>query len=157
MIDPSLLGLVVILGLVTGMRSMLALALLTSLAPPVAWLSNMWAWGLTSAAAVGELVLDKLPKTPGRLSPGPFFGRLGIGGLVGGLLMVRPHAPIWIGAGLGALSAAAGAVAGNKLRAALGRKTGIRDRWFALAEDMIALGAGVWALLGPLAPSAKLP
>jgi uncharacterized membrane protein len=153
MIEACLLA--VVLGVVTGMRSILALALLAWLAPPLDWLSLVWVRGILGAAAVAELVADKLPKTPSRLSPGPLVGRLAIGATVGGLVMIKPHAPIVLGAALGAAAAAAGAFAGNKLRAALGRKTGARDLWFALGEDAIAIAAAVWALLGPLAPGGR--
>jgi uncharacterized membrane protein len=151
MIDSNLLGQILILGAVTGMRSILGIALLAWCGPPLGWLSSIWGRGVTGLAAIGELIGDKLPKTPSRLSPGPLGGRLVLGGIVGWLLTVPSHAPVWIGAPLGAAAAAAGAFAGNKLRAAAGRKTGVPDLYFAALEDLIAIGAGLFALLGPLA------
>ena len=54
---------------------------------------------------------------------------------------------LWIGVGLGALSAAGGAVVGNKTRAFLNRRTGWPDPWFGVLEDVVAIILGVWAVL----------
>jgi uncharacterized membrane protein len=148
MIDSSLLAHVVVLGAVSGMRSMLGLALLAWLGgPDLGWLSNLWVRLILLLAAGAEIVGDKLPKTPSRLANGPFIGRLVLGGVCGALLMWRGHSTIWIGVGLGALSAAGGAVVGNKVRAFLGRKSGWPDPWFGALEDVIAIVLGVWAVL----------
>jgi len=152
MIDPLLLGRIVVLGAVAGLRSILPLALLAWLAPPVPWLSAFWARWLFGLAPAGELVTDKLPRTPSRLNPGPLFGRLVLGGLVGGLSVVPTQTPVWLGALIGAFAAAAGSFGGNKLRALLGTKSGKPDLWIALLEDAIAIVAATWALLGPLGP-----
>jgi uncharacterized membrane protein len=142
----------VVLGAVAGLRSILPLALLAWLAPPVPWLSAFWARWLFGLAAAGELVSDKLPRTPSRLNPGPLIGRLVLGGLVGSLSVVPTQTPVWMGALIGALASAAGSFGGAKLRAVLVRKTGKPDLWIALLEDALAIGAATWALLGPLGP-----
>src|SRR5947209_4800056 len=76
------------LGFVTGIRSMSSLALLgwtSDKSPagvkfPIKWLPLV--------AALGEAVADKLPVIPSRTLPGPFTGRLIIGG-VSGLILCR--------------------------------------------------------------------
>ena len=150
MIDSNLLAVIAILGIVTGLRSMLGLALLSWIAPPAPWIASIWARIILALAAVGELVADKLPKTPSRLAPGPLTGRVVIGAVIGGLLTNQVHAAVWLGAIVGAVGALAGSFGGNKIRGALGRKTGAKDLWFALGEDVLAIALAAFALLGPL-------
>src|ERR1700733_10683496 len=84
-----------VLGMVTGMRSMTAMAVLCwfayrgDLSLGDSWAS--WAAKLTTAIiftvlALGELVADKLPKTPNRTAPGPLLVRVVVGGLVGAIV-----------------------------------------------------------------------
>jgi uncharacterized membrane protein len=148
MVDSSLLAHVIVLGAVSGMRSMLGLALLAWLGgPDLGWLSKLWVRLLLLLAAAGEIVGDKLPTTPSRLAPAPFIARVVLGGVCGALLMLRGQSTLWVGIGLGALSAAGGAVVGNKVRGFLGRKTGWPDPWFGAVEDVMAIVIGVWAVL----------
>src|SRR5215471_7303500 len=80
-----------LLGLVSGMRSMTAMAVLCwfayrgDLSLDGTWAS--WAGRLVTAIvftvfALGELIADKLPKTPNRTALGPLLGRVVMGGLV---------------------------------------------------------------------------
>ncbi len=127
---------------------MLGLALLAWFGgPDLGWLSKLWVRLILLLAAAAEIVNDKLPKTPSRLAPAPFIGRLVLGGVCGALLMARGQSVLWIGIGLGALSAAGGAVLGNKVRGFLGRKSGWPDPWFGALEDAVAIALGVWAVL----------
>src|SRR3979490_571095 len=84
-----------LLGLVTGMRSMTAMAVLCwfayrgDLSLEGTWES--WAAKLLTAIiftvlALGEFVGDKLPKTPNRIAPGPLLARVVFGGLVGAIV-----------------------------------------------------------------------
>src|SRR4030088_2470050 len=84
-----------LLGLVTGMRSMTAMAVLCwfayrgHLSLDGTWAS--WAAKLVTAIiftvlALGELVADKLPKTPNRTAVGPLLVRVVFGGLVGAIV-----------------------------------------------------------------------
>jgi len=146
--DSNLVAHAIVLGAVSGMRSLLGLALLAWLGgPDLGWLSNFWVRVVLGLAAAAEIVNDKLPKTPSRLIPPALIGRLVLGGTCGGLVMWRGQATVWIGIGLGALSAAGGAVVGSKVRAFLGRKTGLPDPVFGALEDVVAIGLGVWAAM----------
>lgn len=84
-------------------------------------------------AAAGELIADKLPKTPSRTDPAGVIGRVVSGGICGRT----------VGGPLGAALAAA--VAGGStflchdLRAAAGTRTGLPDLPFALIEDALAV------------------
>src|SRR5581483_952900 len=107
----ALLAHVIVLGAVTGMRSMLGLTLLAWLGGSgFGWLNAIWARLILLLAAGAEIVNDKLPKTPSRLVPMAFIPRLVLGGICGALLMLGGQQYVWAGAGLGALSAAGGAV-----------------------------------------------
>jgi len=139
---------VALLGIVTGMRTFVPFALLVWVAPPVGWLATIWARVVITLASASELVLDKLPKTPSRLKPAGMVGRVTCGGLMGWALTAQAQGPVWLGVTLGIAGAVGGAFAGNKLRGFLGRKTGKRDVWFALSEDLLAVGIGAWAILG---------
>lgn len=90
-------------------------------------------------AAAGEMMVDKLPIVPDRVSAGPLFGRVAIGamaGAVGAGLGERPRAA---GALLGATGALLGAYLGFHARRALTRRAGLPDLPVALAEDALAI------------------
>ena len=142
------------LGFVCGLRSMLPLALLNwngsreaeaaleAELIPASPLPRL----LTTFLAGGELIGDKLPFIPSRLSPGPFIGRLAIGALVGGQLSYRFKRSPVIGALLGAASAGVAATCGATLRTQLAKKTRIPDFIVAIAEDTLAISLGISAL-----------
>jgi uncharacterized membrane protein len=139
---------VVLLGIVTGMRTFVPFALLAWFAPPVGWLATIWARVVITLASASELVGDKLPKTPSRLNPAGMGGRVICGGLMVWALTVQTQEALWLGITLGVAGAIGGAFAGSKLRGFLGRTTGKPDLWFALGEDVLAVGIGAWAILG---------
>jgi uncharacterized membrane protein len=139
---------VAVLGIVTGMRTFVPFALLAWLAPPVWWLGTIWARVVITLASASELVADKLPNTPSRLKPAGMVGRVTAGGLMGWALTAQSHGPSWLGVTLGVAGAVGGAFGGNKLRGFLGQKTGKPELWFALGEDLLAVGLGTWAILG---------
>ena len=95
---------------------------------------------LTSMAA-GELVVDKLPTTPSRLTPGPLTARFVSGALCGAALCASAKKPLGQGALLGGLGAIAGAFAGYHLRQRLDRE--FPDLPVALIEDAIAIGGSI--------------
>ena len=97
----------------------------------------IWAGPLFFVAA-GELVGDKLPMTPSRLSAGPLVARLVSGGWCGGELAARADGARLIGIALGAAGAAAGAWLGYTIRAYLGER-GLPPFALAVVEDAIAI------------------
>lgn len=147
-----------ILGGVAGLRSLLAPALLSqklaqknptgaasqisqALAePPVATTLKV--------LSVGELVADKLPKTPNRIDPLPLAFRAVSGALVGGAVFSSAKRPAWIGALLGAGAAVGAAYGGYHLRKMADEKLSLPDPVIALLEDAIAVGLGSAALAG---------
>jgi uncharacterized membrane protein len=146
-----------LLGVVAGMRSQLPLALL-ALAKPGAcgeralalpWLHAPAAQWMTTLAALGELIGDKLPTTPSRLDPAPLAGRFLFGGLAGGIVAREAGRSPATGALLGAAGAGVGAFTGYHLRAALATSTPIPDPLLGAAEDGVALALGLRSTVCP--------
>jgi uncharacterized membrane protein len=145
---------VLLLGVVTGMRSMTAMAVLCW----AAWLGFVpeqgWAiWIAYLAAAIvftilalGEYVVDTLPKTPSRTAPGPAVARVVIGALVGALVVTANGEPLAGGILLGALGALIGTWGGYWVRMTLDRMTG-HDLPVALVESASAIGLAILAVV----------
>ena len=94
--------------------------------------------------AIGELVNDKLLKTPSRLVPPQFITRIVTSALCGLAIGFPGHGMI-IGLVAGILGAVAGTFGGAKARSLLARTFG-RDLPAALLEDAVALGISALAL-----------
>lgn len=137
------------IGLIAGLRSMTAPAV-------VSWAAH-WKWldiqnsslgffastaavYILTAAAIVELVVDKLPKTPSRKAPPGLIARLLLGGLSGGALCVAANQSAVLGAVLGAVGGVAGAFAGYEARTRLVRALKVPDLVIALLEDVVAIG-----------------
>jgi uncharacterized membrane protein len=98
---------------------------------------------ILSALAIAELIIDKLPKTPSRKTPGPFAGRIVTGALCGAALGASGQALLG-GLVAGALGGIAGTLGGYEFRARLVRAIGGKDLPIALLEDAIAICAAAW-------------
>jgi uncharacterized membrane protein len=99
---------------------------------------------ITSLLAIGELVADKLPKTPSRLVPPQFGARVSMGALTG-VAIGLSHGHLLMGVLSGIIGSIVGTLAGSKARAAAARVFG-RDLPAALLEDVVAIGLVVLAL-----------
>ncbi len=144
-----------LLGLVTGMRTMTPIAALCWFAYagylPVGGTWAFWTAKLITAIvftvlALGELIGDKLPKTPNRTAPGPLIARLLFGGLVGAIVAVALD-----GSGLEAVILAVagvliGAFASFILRRDIVARSGFKDWPVALLEDLSAVGLAILAM-----------
>ncbi len=141
-------ALVFLMGVIAGLRSMTAPAAV-SWAARLGWLhvENTWlaflGFQLTpyiiTVLAIGELIADKLPKTPSRKAAGPFGFRIVSGALCGAALGGGSIG----GAVAGVLGAVVGTLGGYEFRMRLVRATGGRDLPIALLEDVIAVGGAV--------------
>jgi len=127
------------LGIATGLRSMMPIAVLTATSTQ----SSSTLKKLTTSLAVGEAIADKLPVIPSRVSKGPFMARIVIGAVAGAVLSKRLQQPPLAGAMRGALGAALGTIAGYTFRSFASNATGIPDFIWALAEDGIAFTLAV--------------
>ncbi len=130
------------LGFVTGLRSMTPAALLvrTSEKPSPALIA------LTSFLAAGEIIADKLPVTPSRLSSGPLMGRIVFGALAGALVSRRFNQALLDGAIRGALGAVAGSIAGYVYRTLASQGLNFPDFVGAIVEDGVAITIGLNAV-----------
>ena|SRR5437764_10718936 len=144
-----------LLGLVTGMRSMTAIAVLCwfaykgDLALDGTWAS--WAAKLAvaitfSVLALGEYVADKLPKTPNRTAIGPLIVRVVIGGLVGAIVAAGLNGSEFEGVILGVGGALIGTFGGYLVRRELVLRFGTKDWPIALVEDASAIICAVLAM-----------
>jgi uncharacterized membrane protein len=88
-------------------------------------------------AAIGELINDKLPKTPSRKVPPQFIVRVLTGALSGAALGASRQST-FAGLVAGAIGAVAGTLGGSEFRARLGKAFG-KDLPAALVEDAIAI------------------
>lgn len=155
---PATLAILAILiGVVAGLRSMTApafvawgarLGRLQLAGTGLAWLGSAVAAWVFLALALGELVADKLPRTPSRTRPGPFAARLVSGGVSGAALVVGAGGSLVAGAVLGALGAVAGTLGGYRARTRLVPALGVPDAAVALVEDLIAVGGAVLIVMG---------
>ena len=150
-----------VLGFVAGLRSMMAPAVLAialarrpELAPaasPAHWFSLRAVAIVLGILALGELIVDKLPRTPNRTALGPFVVRLLTGAITGAALVQLGAISGWIGAVCGAVGAIIGTFAGFHARRLAVRTAGVRDPIIAVVEDVIALALAatvVASLLG---------
>ena len=144
----SVFALAFLIGVVAGLRSFTAPAAV-SWAARLGWVhvENTWLAFLgfqftpyiITVLAVGELIADKLPKTPSRKAAGPFGFRIVSGALCGAALGAGS-----LGSAIaGALGAVAGTLGGYEFRMRLVKATGGRDLPIALLEDVIAVGGAV--------------
>jgi uncharacterized membrane protein len=144
----SIYVLAFLIGVIGGLRSLTAPAAV-SWAARLGWLhlENIWlaflGYAVTpyvlSALAVGELISDKLPKTPSRKAPPGFIARIVMGALCGAALAAADGGLI-AGALAGVLGAIAGTLGGYEFRVRLVRAIGGKDLPIALLEDAIAIG-----------------
>jgi uncharacterized membrane protein len=147
----STYALALLLGVMSGLRSMTAPAAV-SWAARLGWLhlENTWLAFLGFAAtpyiftvlAIGELIADKLPKTPSRKALAGFTGRIVSGALCGAALGATSQAPIG-GLLAGVLGSVAGTLGGYQFRIRLVRAIGGNDLPIALLEDAVAICGAV--------------
>jgi uncharacterized membrane protein len=140
------------IGIVAGLRSLTAPAVVCVAAQlgwidlrqsPLAFMGSNIACWIFGLLAIGELVMDKLPFTPSRLTPGPLGGRILLGGLAGATLVSAASPSIIAGAIAGAVGGLVGAYAGYQVRVGAVRALGPPDLAVALIEDVIAVGGGL--------------
>ncbi|HEX8007900.1 MAG TPA: hypothetical protein VF482_15900 [Trebonia sp.] len=141
----SSLGLAALAGAATGLRSTAAMAALINAGVP--GLPHQLTGRVARAGALlgigGELVADKLPWTPSRLSPAELGGRIALAAAAGAVLARSAKQP-WPPAVLVAAAAAlASAKAGHDARVAAAER--IPPLAAAAAEDSLALGLAVAA------------
>ena len=138
----------VLLGIVAGMRTTLPWAMLAWSAQDgregalPGFLTLGLGRGLLTAAAIGEMIGDKLPFVPSRLSPAPLVGRVVSGALGGAAIGRQARLSPVAGAAGGAVGAAGGALAGYGGRTYLARWLKVPFWLSGVAEDALAVWLG---------------
>ncbi|HVQ85638.1 MAG TPA: DUF4126 domain-containing protein [Mycobacterium sp.] len=139
-----------LIGVVAGLRSLTAPAVV-AWAGFLGWINLQHTWAswmaniitvvILSVLAVGELVNDKLPKTPARTAPPIFAARLITGGFSGAVIGAAWH---WTFTSLGAgvIGAVLGTLGGYHARKALVAIRNGQDLPIALLEDAVAILGG---------------
>lgn len=137
------------IGLVAGMRSMMAPALVSRFLGgrkrredglPMRLLGHPAAPTVTAMLAAGELVADKLPFTPARTELPSLFGRTLSGVLCGAAIGLRMRAPVAATAAVGGVAAVASTFGMYHLRRIADRY--MPDAAAAVAEDALAVALG---------------
>lgn len=121
-----------VLGVATGGRTTAGITALAATS------GHRWATITTSLLASGEVVADKLAKTPSRLDRGPLAGRIVLGTVGAGLLARRVGQPLPVHVALGGLGAWAGSLLGARYRAVVAER-GLPDLPCALVEDGVVV------------------
>jgi len=141
-----------LLGITSGFRALTGLAILSWAAHLgyvplehtwLAFLGFAFTPYILSVMALGELVSDKLPKTPSRLVPPQFIIRVVMGTFCGVALGLS-SGHLLAGLLAGALGSVAGTLGGAKARG-FGAKLFGRDLPAALIEDIVTIGVAVFA------------
>ncbi|OBI69860.1 DUF4126 domain-containing protein [Mycobacterium sp. E796] len=149
MTHALILLLALAIGIVAGLRSLTAPAVVAWGAylgwldlhgTWASWMGNIITAIVFTLLAIGELVNDKLPKTPARTAPPIFAARIITGGLAGAVLGAWPH---WTFSALGAgiIGAVLGTFGGYQARKRLAAVAG-KDLPIALLEDAVAILGG---------------
>lgn len=142
--------LALLLGLVAGLRTMTApamvswaahLGLLSLSGTWLAFFGNVWARWVLTLFALGELITDQLPSTPSRTVPVQFGARILTGALSGAAIGASNEAMIG-GLIAGIIGAIIGTLGGRAFRAQLAKAFG-GDRPAALIEDAVAIGGAL--------------
>jgi uncharacterized membrane protein len=140
------------IGVIAGLRAMTAPAVtcwaahlgwINLTGSHLAWMASIIAVAIFTLAAIGELINDKLPKTPARTQPPSVVIRCVMGGLSGAALAVAGGAGLLIGAVIGIVGALAGTFGGYQARHQIVGGLKIKDLPIALIEDVIAVGGGL--------------
>jgi uncharacterized membrane protein len=139
-----------LIGVVAGLRSLTAPAVV-AWAGFLGWIDLHGTWASWAAniitvivltvLAVGELVADKLPKTPARTAPPSFAARIIMGGFAGAVIGAWPH---WTFTSLGGgvIGAVLGTLGGYHARRRLVAARNGQDLPIALLEDAVAILGG---------------
>ena len=149
----------VVVGGVSGLRSLTGIAIVTIVAqrgwPHLGWL-HLGGTGLSFLGtpvamyvfvvlAIGELLADKTSFVPPRIQAGPLGARFVLGALCAAALALAAGLPWIFPAALGGVAAVVGAYAGYWLRRSITSR-GVKDLPIALLEDATAILLGLFAV-----------
>jgi uncharacterized membrane protein len=144
-----------LLGTLTGFRTLTPMAVLCWFAYTghlsvedtwASWTGKLWVAIAFTVLAVGELIVDKLPKTGDRTAPLPLVARLSMGGLIGAIVAAGLDGPGIEGVILGVAGAMVGTYGGFLVRRRIVQRQRYEDWQVALVEDAVTVGCAVVAM-----------
>ncbi len=156
MTHSIVLLLALLIGVVAGLRALTAPAVV-AWAALLHWVNMDGTWAswvghpvtvtVLTILAIGELITDKLPKTPDRTTAVQFGARIILGGFAAAVIGTA-WAYTWSGLGSGVIGAVLGTLGGYAARRRLTAANDGHDLPIALLEDAVAVlgGFGVAAL-----------
>jgi uncharacterized membrane protein len=137
------------IGVIAGLRSLTAPAVV-AWAAVLHWINLNGTWAswlahpvtvtIVTILAVGELITDKLPKTPSRTAPPSFAARIALGAFAGAVIGTA-WGFTWSALGAGIIGAVLGTLGGYQARTRLVASHG-HDLPIALLEDAVAVLGG---------------
>jgi uncharacterized membrane protein len=143
-----------LLGVVSGLRALTPLAAVSWAAhlgwlkvsgTALAFMGFKYTPIVFTVLAIGELINDKLPKTPSRKTPPQFIARILSGSLAGGTVGAA-NGSLITGVVAGAFGAVVGTYGGAAMRGRLAAAFG-KDLPAALVEDVFAVVLAVGAVM----------
>jgi uncharacterized membrane protein len=140
-----------LIGVLAGLRSVTAPAATAwagylgwlRLERPLSLLGSLPAALILTVLAVGELVIDKLPRTPNRTAPLGVIARMISGGVAGACIASSGGFAVLAGAALGAAGGIAGCFGGFYARTRLAKAMSGRGVIIALVEDLVAVAGSL--------------
>jgi uncharacterized membrane protein len=143
-----------LIGIFAGLRSLTAPAMTAwavymgwlKLEGPLSFIGSFPSVVILTLLAVGELVADKLPRTPNRTSPLGLIARLVTGGVSGACITAAVGQGAFLGGMLGALGGLVGSFGGYHARKRLVKALGAPDIYVALCEDLLAILGCLWVV-----------
>jgi uncharacterized membrane protein len=154
MTTSHVLLLAFLLGVLNGLRGLTPAAATAwgarlgwiALRSPFAWLGSLPAAIIFAVLAIGELVNDKLPKTPPRTAPAGLITRLVMGGFVAACVATAGGASLVTGLACGIVGALIGTFGGYFIRTRLVKALGAPDFIIALLEDAVTIAGSFWVV-----------
>jgi uncharacterized membrane protein len=155
MIASEILCLAFLLGVLAGLRSFTAPAVLAWAAhrgwlnlygTPLSFMASTAAMIFFVSLAVAELIVDQLPSTPSRTAPPGLIARIVTGGLSGSGIAAAGTQSLAIGAILGIVGALVGTFGGYNIRTRLVKALKVPDLVVATLEDVVAIGGGLFVV-----------
>jgi uncharacterized membrane protein len=149
----EILLLAFLLGMVAGLRSLTAPAVLAWAAhrnwlnvhnTPLSFMASTAAMVIFVLLAVGELIADQLPSTPSRTAPPGLIARIVMGGLCGAGIAAAGTQSLVLGAILGIVGALIGTFGGYQVRTRVVTAFKVPDLVIATLEDVVAIGGGLF-------------
>lgn len=149
--QPPALAVAAAFGTLTGMRSMSGPTLLAArcqvageqpgAGPAERWLAHPGAALALGVLALGEMVADKTPWIPPRITPPSVAGRIASGALCGGLQAKRWRKRAWAPALVGGLASFASTFVAYNVRQRTSERLGISTVLLGVLEDAVVIGA----------------